>query len=89
MTPISVQASVYALGATDMSAAIAAFLRVLDAHGLRYEVGIMSTVVWGEENMVWRALREGYADAASLGPVVMQVTISNACPLSDATRGRV
>ncbi len=83
MTTISVQASVYGLGGTDTPAAIAAFVQALDDHGLRYEMGSMSTVAWGDREEIWHALEEGYAAVSDLGPSVMQVTISNACPLPD------
>lgn len=87
MTAISVQVSVYGLGAADTGDAVATFLNALDDHELTYEVGAMSTVVWGEESAVWQALREGYAAVAALGPVVMQVTVSNACPLPETPGG--
>ncbi|MGC9358837.1 MAG: YkoF family thiamine/hydroxymethylpyrimidine-binding protein [Anaerolineae bacterium] len=81
MRTISAQVSVYGLGGTDTAAAIRAFLGVLDEQGIRYESGTMSTVAWGDQEAIWQALREGYQAASDLGPAVMQITVSNACPL--------
>jgi len=80
---ISAQISVYGLGGTDTAAAIRAFLGVLQKRGVRYESGTMSTIVWGDQEAIWQALRQGYETASNLGPTVMQVTVSNACPLPD------
>lgn len=87
MKAISAQVSVYGLGATDIAAAVEAFLQALQQYELHYEVGAMSTVIWGEEHAVWRALQEAYAAAGAIGPAVMQVTISNACPLPSKGQG--
>jgi hypothetical protein len=42
----------------------------------------MSTLVTGEADMVFMALREAFVRAAKLGHVVMTLTLSNACPVS-------
>lgn len=81
MKTVSAQVSVYGLGGSDTAAAVAAFLGALQGRKLAFEMGAMSTVIWGQEAEVWGALRHGYAAAAELGPTVMQVTLSNACPL--------
>jgi len=83
MRTIGAQVSIYGLGGTDTSAVVTAFLEALKDRELAFEVGAMSTVVWGDEAEVWVALREGYADASKLGAVVMNVTFSNACPLPE------
>jgi len=87
MTGISVQVSLYPLGQADLAPAIQAVLDVLAARGLPYEVGNMSTLTWGDDEALFPALREAFAAATRLGPAVMVMTISNACPLpSDAKR---
>ena len=40
----------------------------------------MSTLVTGELDAVLDGLREAFRAAAQAGPVVMTVTLSNACP---------
>jgi len=87
VTGISAQVSLYPLGQTDIAPAIAAFLRIVDAHRLPHEVGSMSTLLWGEDEAIFGALREAYAEAAAAGPAVMTVTVSNACPLPSMRGG--
>ena len=41
----------------------------------------MSTLVWGEADVVFAALRAAFDQAAAVGDTVMTVTLSNACPL--------
>ncbi|NLD72231.1 MAG: hypothetical protein GX649_05885 [Chloroflexi bacterium] len=87
MIGISAQISLYPLGQEDLGPAIEALVRVLDVHGLEYEVGSMSTVVWGDDEAVFAALREGFAAAATFGQAVMSATVSNACPLPPGRGG--
>jgi hypothetical protein len=42
----------------------------------------MSTIVVGNEAVIFAALGEAFAKAAELGEVVMTVTVSNACPVA-------
>jgi len=81
MSLISAQVSLYPLGQDDLAPAIDALLAALGDHGLEYEVGSMSTVVWGDDAVVWEALRDGFRRASALGGAVLNLTISNACPL--------
>jgi hypothetical protein len=41
----------------------------------------MSTIVVGDEAVIFAALGEAFAKAAELGEIVMTVTVSNACPM--------
>lgn len=82
---VSAQVSIYPLRQQRLTPAIEAVRERLEAAGLRPEVGSMSTVVVGEDEVIFGALREGFRAAAGSGHVVMAVTLSNACPVS---RGR-
>jgi hypothetical protein len=42
----------------------------------------MSTIVVGDEAVIFAALGEAFAKAAELGEIVMTVTVSNACPVA-------
>ncbi len=77
---ISAQISIYPLRQEHLTPAIEAFTRALEAHGLRSEVGPMSTQITGEAGVVFAALKEAFVEAAATGDVVMTVTVSNACP---------
>ena len=75
---VSAQISIYPLRQEHSSPAIEAVTRVLESHGLRPEVGPMSTQIAGEAEIVFLALGEAFL-AAAAGQVVMTLTVSNAC----------
>lgn len=78
---ISAQVSIYPLRQERLSPAIQALSDALRSAGMSPEVGSMSTIVTGEADAVFTALREGFIRAAVTGHVVMTVTVSNACPV--------
>jgi uncharacterized protein YqgV (UPF0045/DUF77 family) len=78
---IRVQISVYPLRQEHLSPTVNAVEAELNAHGLRPEVGGMSTQVVGETEVVFAALRDAFMRVANSGQVVMTVTVSNACPV--------
>jgi uncharacterized protein YqgV (UPF0045/DUF77 family) len=53
----------------------------LQAHGLEPQVGPMSTIITGENQVIFAALGDAFAKAAEVGQVVMTITVSNACPV--------
>jgi uncharacterized protein YqgV (UPF0045/DUF77 family) len=80
---LSAQIAVYPLRQERLSPSIEAVRQALRAHGLQPESGPMSTYVVGEDEAVFAALRDAFAQASSLGHVVLTVTVSNACPIPD------
>ena len=78
---ISAQISLYPLGKESLSEDISEFVKILQAKGLQCEVGKMSTMLYGEADAVFDALREAYSYMASRGACVMISAISNACPV--------
>jgi uncharacterized protein YqgV (UPF0045/DUF77 family) len=87
MIGISAQLSLYPLGQADLAPAIQAVLDTLAAHQLPYKVGSMSTLTWGDDEVIFTALREAFAAATQFGPAVMVATVSNACPLPRDQKG--
>jgi uncharacterized protein YqgV (UPF0045/DUF77 family) len=78
-----VQAQVYPLGQGDLLPAIKAVWKAFDAYKLNYQPGAMSTLLQGDIETVFAALRDAFQAAAEFGATVMVVTVSNACtPLS-------
>jgi len=77
---ISAQVSLYPLGQSDLGPVIEGFWQVLDDRGLEHERGAMSTLIWGDDAVVFAALQEGFRRAAQRGETVMVLTLSNACP---------
>ena len=80
MSIISAQVSLYPLRQEAIGPAIHAAVRVFRQRGLETRVGEMSTLVWGEEQVIFDALQEAFHQAAERGDAVMVVTLSNACP---------
>ncbi len=83
---VSAQVSIYPLRQEHLTPAIQAVTTALEARGLHAEVGAMSTQVTGAADILFTALREAFVRAAAAGHVVMTITVSNACPVPDATR---
>lgn len=83
MPRISVQVSLYPLGVDDLAPHIGRFLDAFRKAEVSYELGHMSTTVWGEAEHVFAALQQAYTAAADDGRAVMTCTISNACPIPD------
>ncbi|MGD9496784.1 MAG: YkoF family thiamine/hydroxymethylpyrimidine-binding protein [Armatimonadota bacterium] len=80
MDPVSAQVSLYPLRTPHLSPSIEAFAQVLRDAGLHVEPGPMSTLVVGDADTVFPALHRAFRAACAAHEVVMQVTISNACP---------
>lgn len=81
MAGITTQVSLYPLGQDALSPAISEALDILREHGLDVEMGVMSSLVTGEETAVFTALQSAFSQVAEQGPVVMVATFSNACPV--------
>ena len=80
---VSAQVSIYPLRQERIGSAVDAVRAALASHGLKPEVGAMSTVVTGEISVIFAALQQAFAEAAATGQVVMTVTLSNACPVRE------
>jgi uncharacterized protein YqgV (UPF0045/DUF77 family) len=79
----SAQVSIYPLRQERLGPAIEAVRAALEARALNPQVGPMSTNVMGESDFIFAALGEAFAKAASMGQVVMTITVSNACPVTN------
>ena len=77
---LTAQVSIYPLRQPHLSPAIDAALAIWRERGLDVQPGAMSTLIAGEAEAVWEALRAAFAAAAACGETVMVVTVSNACP---------
>ncbi len=80
MAEISAQVSLYPLRQPSIGPIIREAVRTFWEQGLQVQMGPMSTLVWGDEERVFAALRKAFGRAAGQGEVVMVVTLSNACP---------
>ena len=80
MSVITAQVSLYPLRQASIGPPIRRAVRVFREAGLQTRIGAMSTLVWGEEPVVFTALQEAFHQAAESGDTVMVFTLSNACP---------
>ena len=88
MVDVSVQVSLYPLRQEELSPAIDEALGIFREHGLQVNPGSMSTLISGDDETVFAALREAFRRTAGQGPTVMVATLSNACPQSKAGAGQ-
>jgi len=84
MSTVSAQVSVYPLRRLAIGEPLDAVVSALRSHCVDVNPGPMSTVIAGEEHEVFGALAAGFRTATAQGDAVMVVTISNACPFSEA-----
>jgi tRNA-Thr(GGU) m(6)t(6)A37 methyltransferase TsaA len=89
MSKITTQLSVYPLGKAPLSPTINQALHTLREHGLNVEAGTMSSLVSGNDDVVFAALQAAFHQIAAQGPVVMVATFSNACPTTKASEGTI
>ena len=80
MNRISAFMSVYPLRQTEVSPGIGAALDALAESGVDHEVNLMGTMLWGEDEKVFKTLLEAFRKASSVGKTTLVVTISNATP---------
>lgn len=78
---VSAQISLYPLKQQRLAPAIEMAWKVLEESQLNLKKGDMSTVVIGEAEVVFGAIKEAFLKTAETGPVSMVVTFSNACPV--------
>jgi uncharacterized protein YqgV (UPF0045/DUF77 family) len=82
----SAQIAIYPLRQARLSPAVQAVGDALVSAGLHPAVGPMSTLVTGEVERLFAALQAAFVRAAAQGPVVLTITLSNACPVDAAPR---
>ncbi len=78
---IAAQVSIYPLRQSHLTLAIGKATETFKKYGLSVEVGAMSTVLSGNDEALFGALKEVFASLADKGELVMMVTFSNTCPV--------
>ena len=80
---LSCQIALYPLRVSDIDKVIVDSLeviKILEEKGLNIEMGSMSTVINGEDNLVWEAIRKLFDEASKNGQqIVLSMLISNEC----------
>ena len=77
---IQAEVSLYPLAETEYGDRIDNFIENLQNAGLEIEVGNMSSVITGECSDVFRVIGEIFEMDAEIGPTVLTLKASNACP---------
>jgi tRNA-Thr(GGU) m(6)t(6)A37 methyltransferase TsaA len=72
-----------------LAPAIDSALRIFQESSLDVVPGAMSTMITGEDEVVFAALQSAFRHAAEQGHVVMIVTFSNACPAPSTAKSGV
>ncbi len=80
---VSAQISIFPLRQQHLGPAVEGVRLALKGQGLEPEVGPMSTVVTGDPERVFAALRDAFEQAAETGEVAMVFTVSNACSVPE------
>jgi len=78
---VSVQFSIYPLREAHLSPAINEAVDILKSFGLDVMVGSMSSVTYGDSEIVFKAFQKVYDEVALNSHVVLIMTLSNACPV--------
>lgn len=79
MSIMACQITFYPLDTLDSAQVIGQVLGEMDWQGVEIIVGDMSSLVRGEEDIVWTKIRQLYDLAAGAGQFSLQITVSNKC----------
>lgn len=79
---LAAQTSIYPLRQSHLSPAIDKALAIFRKHGLEIVPGVMSSVVSGDDEALFTAIKDTFHQTSEQGEMVMVVTLSNACPIA-------
>ena len=77
---VQAEISLYPLRENELTKPIQQFVQVLKDNDLNVEIGPMSSLVTGEESVVFEKLRKAFGQLAEKYQIVMTAKISNTCP---------
>jgi len=77
---VQAEVSLYPLRQNDLTEPIQQFIESLKNENLNVKTGSMSSVISGEESIVFQSLQKAFEQAAQKYKVVLTAKISNACP---------
>lgn len=76
---VGAQISIYPLKEKTISETLDLFWEELEKRGIKYEVNSFSTIIWMEEDELFKFLSEVY-NKLKEKRIVIVITLSNACP---------
>ena len=77
---VQIEVSLYPLRQNDLTKPIQQFVESLKNNNLKVKTGSMSSVISGEESIVFQSLQKAFEQAAQKYELVLTAKISNACP---------
>ena len=77
---IQAEVSLYPLRQNDLTEPIQEFIESLKSDDLNVKTGSMSSVISGDNKIVFQSLQKAFEQASKKYEVVLTVKISNACP---------
>jgi len=77
---ILAQVSIYPLRQNELSSAIDSAIETFEKYKILLKKGEMSTLLEGEPERIFIALKEAFEKADEVGDLSMVITLSNACP---------
>ena len=77
---VQAEVSLYPLRQNDLTEPIKQFVKSLENDNLNVKTGSMSSVISGDESIVFQSLQKAFEQAAQKYEVVLTAKISNACP---------
>ena len=80
---VGCQFSVYPLRQTDIDTPVQDTIHAASASGVTVRVGNLSTLMWGDEDQVFAALRAAFRAAQHHGPAVMTATFAAGIPTDE------
>jgi uncharacterized protein YqgV (UPF0045/DUF77 family) len=80
---VQAEISIYPLRTKSLSEPIKEFCKILCAHGLEIKTTAMSTFISGESRDLFKACDEIFKQLTQKYEIVMNMKISNACPLDE------
>jgi len=78
---LAAQVSIYPLRQSRLSSAIDRALGIFEQHDLEVTPGPMSSVISGNDEELFAAIKEVFQQTSEQDEVVMIITLSNACPV--------
>ncbi|MCX8095699.1 MAG: thiamine-binding protein [Caldisericia bacterium] len=76
---IGAQVSIYPLREKTITETLNIFWEELNSRGVQYEINSFSTIIWMEEEELFKFLNDAYKKLKEKS-IVMIITISNVCP---------
>lgn len=77
---VQAEVSLYPLRQNDLNEPIQKFIESLRSNNLKVKAGSMSSVISGEESIVFQSLQKAFEQTSRKYEVVLTAKISNACP---------